>query len=203
MKLLHNPASPFVRKVMVLLHETGQLDDVEIVGVKTGPFATHADVKAANPLGKIPCLVRDDGPSLYDSRVICRYLDARAGGRLYPKGEALWSTLALEATGEGMTEAALAIVYESRLRPEEHRSAEFVAAQRGKIDSAMSALEKLWMSHLAGPLDMGQVAVGCAIGYADFRLTDWDWRAHHPTLAKWAKGFLAREAMAATAPFDA
>ncbi|MDC1198745.1 glutathione S-transferase [bacterium] len=202
MKLLHNPASPFVRKVMVLLHETGQLDDVEVVGVKTSPYATHPEVKAANPLGKIPCLVRDDGPALYDSRVICRYLDARAGGKLYPKGEALWSTLALEATGEGMTEAALLCVYEGRLREESKRSEEFVAAQKAKIESGMAALEKLWMAHLAGPLDMGQVAVGAAIGYVEFRLTDWDWRAHHPALAAWYDGFSRRPSMTATAPHD-
>jgi glutathione S-transferase len=202
MKLLYAAASPFVRKVMVLLHETGQLDDVEVVVVKTSPYATDADLKAANPLGKIPCLVRDDGPALYDSRVICRYLDARAGGRLYPKGEALWSTLALEATAEGMIEATLLCVYEGRLREEGKRSEEFVAAQKAKIESGMAALEKLWMPHLAGPLDMGQVAVAVALGYIDFRLTDWDWRPHHPALASWFEGFSKRPSMTATAPHD-
>jgi glutathione S-transferase len=202
MKLLHAAASPFVRKVMVLLHETGQLDAVEIETVKTSPVAPNPGIIAANPLGKIPCLVRDDGPALYDSRVICRYLDARAGGRLYPTGEALWSTLALEATAEGMNEAALACVYEARLRPEEHRSAEVVAGQRAKIDNAMSALEDRWMAHLAGPLDMGQVAVGCALGFISFRLTDWDWRAAHPALAAWFEDFSKRPSMVATIPHD-
>jgi glutathione S-transferase len=84
MKLFQSPASPFVRKVMVVLHETDQLDKVELIPTATTPVATNPDLKAANPLGKLPALIRDDGPTVYDSRVICRYLDNLGGGTLYP-----------------------------------------------------------------------------------------------------------------------
>ena len=140
---------------------------------------------ALNPLGKIPCLERPDGPALYDSRVICRYLDDLAGGRLYPGEPRLWETLTLEATADGIAEAMLAIVYEARLRPEEHRRAEIVEAQWAKVARALDAIEARWMAYLAGPFDAGQAALGCALGYLDLRGADRDWRAGRPGLAAW------------------
>ena len=100
MTLLGALASPFVRKVRVLLMETGQ-DDIAMQEVATTPVATAPEVAAANPVGKIPALIRDDGPTLYDSRVICRFLDARARAGFYPEAR-LWDTLTLEATAEGI-----------------------------------------------------------------------------------------------------
>ena len=140
---------------------------------------------ALNPLGKIPCLERADGPALYDSRVICRYLDDLAGGRLYPGKPRLWETLTLEATADGITEAMLAIVYEARLRPEAHRRPDFVEAQWAKVARALDAIEARWLAYLAGPLDAGQIALGCALGYLDLRAADRDWRAGRPGLAAW------------------
>ena len=104
------PCLAFVRKVHAVLHETGQLADVEVIGVKTSPVATAMDVAAANPLGKIPALLRDDGPAIYDSRVITRFLDARASGKLYPQAR-IWEILTLEATADGIMDAAVLMTY--------------------------------------------------------------------------------------------
>jgi glutathione S-transferase len=198
MKLMMAGPSPFVRKVLVVLHETGQIDDVELQSVTAGPGVTEAALKAANPVGKIPALVRDEGPTLYDSRVICRFLDSRASAGLYPdKG---WDTLVLEATGDAICDAAVSMVYEKRFRPEEMHHAPWIEAQWDKVASALDTLNARWMSHLEGPLDIGQIAVGCALGYVDFRHADRNWRAGRDALADWADRFNARSAMQETMP---
>ncbi|MET4128997.1 glutathione S-transferase [Roseovarius sp. MBR-6] len=199
MQLISSPASPFVRKVRVLLHETGLATQVEELPVATTALATAPEAMAANPLGKIPALLRADGPAIYDSRVICRYLDAKAGAALYPEAR-LWEVLTLEATADGIMESGVLMVYETRLRPEGARSEPWVEAQWAKIARALDALEERWMSHLAGPLDMGQIAVACALGYLDFRHDARGWRDGHPALAAWYEGFAARDSMAQTAP---
>ena len=193
MKLVYSPASPFVRKVLVCLHETGQLDDVDLVQVKTSPVATADEVASANPLGKIPALIRPDGPALYDSRVITRFLDSRAGGALYPQAH-VWETLTLEATADGIMDAAVSITYETRLRPADKVFDGWMDAQWAKVTRALGALEDRWMSHLSGPLDMGQVAVGCALGYLDFRHDARNCRQGHAALADWYAGFGERPA---------
>lgn len=199
MQLFRSPTSPFVRKVMVTLHETGQIDEVALVDAAGTPVAPGTMPVGQNPLGKIPTLVRDDGPALFDSRVICRYLDERAGAGLYPAAR-IWEVLTLEALADGVLEAAVLMVYESRLRPAELVYAPWVEGQWDKIARALDALEDRWMSHLHGPLDMAQIAVGCALGYLDFRHEARDWRAGRPGLAAWQAGFAARPAMQATRP---
>ncbi len=199
MKLISAVPSPFGRKVKVLLHETGQTDDVEISIVATTPVSTDAEVAAANPVGKIPALIRDDGPALYDSRVICRYLDDRAGGAMYPAAR-LWETLILEATADGILDAAILMVYETRVRPEEKRFETWVEGQWSKVSRSVAALNDRWMSHLHGPLDMSHIAVGCALGYLDFRHPDRDWRTGNGALADWYEAFAERESMKATVP---
>lgn len=199
MELYHARPSPFVRKVMVTLHETGQLDAVTLVPAQVTPTAPDAAAASHNPLGKIPALTRPDGPALYDSRVICRYLDDRAGGTLYPPAR-LWETLTLEATADGIMEAAVLMVYESRVRPEDKRFDGWVEAQWAKVARALDALEGRWLSHLSSKLDMGQIAVGCALGYLDFRHGARDWRRGHDALARWEAGFATRPSMQATAP---
>lgn len=200
MKLRYSPASPYVRKVMVLLHETDQLDDVELVEGSGTPLAPHVETVQKNPIGKIPALERPGGATLYDSRVICGFLDARAGGKLYPEGARRWETLTLEATGDGIMDAALLMTYEGRLRPEEKRMEAFVDAQYCKVEQACAALNTRWMSHLAGPLDMGQVAVACGLAYVDFRHGHRDWRTGNDGLAAWFETFCARASMQATKP---
>jgi len=200
MKLYYSPTSPYVRKVMVLLHETGQIDDVTLETMVTTPLAPDAALLSKNPLTKVPALERDEGPTLYDSRVICAYLDDRAGGKLYPTGARRWDTLTLEATADGILDAALSMVYEGRMRPEDKQMPEWIEGQWGKIERAVSALNTRWVSQLSGPLDMGQIAVGCALGYLDFRHDVRNWRKGNDALANWARTFDSRASMTATAP---
>ncbi|WP_442954409.1 glutathione S-transferase family protein [Pararhodobacter sp.] len=203
MLTLHqSPASPFVRKVVVLLHETGQLGEVTLkqaTGTPLEPGSLPVDI---NPLGKIPTLERPDGCTLYDSRVICRYLAERApkGPRLYPEAPRLWEVLTLEATAEGILDAAVGMRYEVALRPEERQSSEWLEAQWAKIARSLDALESRWMGHLAGPLCMGQIATGCALGYLDFRHDARNWRQGRPALADWQARFAERPSMKATVP---
>lgn len=198
MKLLASDASPYARKARVLLLETGQTD-VEVMDIQTNPMANVPELTAANPMGKIPALLREDGPTLYDSRVITRFLNARAGAAFYPEAR-LWETLTLEATGDGIVDAAIGIVYEKRLRPEELHWPAWFDAQWGKVERALDALGARWMSHLHGPVDAGHIAVGCALGYLDLRHGDRNWRAGRDVLAAWEKEFAARPSMLATKP---
>jgi glutathione S-transferase len=174
---------------------------VELVPSQGAPLKSGTSPIAANPLGKVPTLERDDGCALYDSRVILRYIDASAGGgSLYPTPPRLWETLTLETTAQGIIEAALLIVYEGRLRPPEQRSAEWVEAQWTKVARALDVIESRWMSHLAGRPDASQISVACALGYLDFRHAERDWRAGRRALAAWEGKFSQRPAMLATQP---
>ena len=200
--LHYSPASPFVRMVMVVAHETGQIDEIETVSAVGTPLEPGTMPIAQNPLGKIPTLERPDGPALVDSRVICRFLDSQAGGRLYPEGR-IWEVLTLEALGHGLTEAVLAMTYEARLRPEEMQSAEIVEAQWQKARRAADAVNARWMSHLSGPIDAAQIALACGLGYADFRQSAYDWRSGNEALAEWFARFSERPSMQATMPPEA
>lgn len=197
MRLFHSHNSPYARKVVVLIAETG-VKGVEVVAAAGTPIAPDAGVVARNPLGKIPALERPDGPTLYDSRVICQFLDDLAGAGLYPAGPRRWDTLTIEATADGILDAALLMVYETRIRPEAMRHAAWVEGQWSKIDRALDALEQRWISHLNGPMDMGHIAVGCALGYLDLRHAPRQWRVGRPHLAAWEASFASRPSMQAT-----
>ena len=199
MQLLRAGPSPFVRKVLVTLHETDQFADVEQVDVAASPIEPDSKLIAANPVGKIPALVRTDGPTIYDSRVICRYLDARAEAGLYPERR-LWDTLTLEATADGIMDAAVLIIYEMRFRPEDKVYEPWMEGQWGKVSRALDALNTRWMSHLNGRMDMGHIAIGCALGYLDFRHAAREWRTGRDGLAEWYKTFAERDSMIATDP---
>jgi glutathione S-transferase len=200
MRLYHSPTTPFGRKVMVLIHEAGLLDRVEVVGAAGSPLDPGSMPLDRNPLGKIPALDLGEQGAIYDSRVICRYLDNLSGAGLYPQGDALWPVLTLEATADGILEAALSIVYENRMRPEEKRFEPWVAGQWQKVQRTLDAVEGQWMGLLNGPVTMAHVALGCALGYLDFRMPDRAWRMDHPRLAAWEAEFSARPAMAMTRP---
>ncbi|MGC1504902.1 MAG: glutathione S-transferase [Sulfitobacter sp.] len=200
MKLAYSPTSPYVRKVMVLLHETGQLADVTLETRTTTPLAPDQTLVSSNPLGKVPALERSEGPALYDSRVICAYLNDRAKASLYGSGARHWEILTLEATADGILDAALSMTYESRMRPEDKQMPEWVDGQWDKVARACGALNTRWMSHLAGPLDMGQIAVACALGYVDFRHDARSWRSGNDALAAWYAQFDSRPSMQATRP---
>ncbi len=201
MKLYYAPASPFVRKVMIALHETALLGSVELLPVTISPVNPGEDVPAHNPLGKIPCLVRPNGAALYDSRVITRYLDSLSPKTaLYPDGDALWDALTLEASADGIMDAAVTMTYEPRIRPADKVYQPYVDAQWQKIDRSLTTLEDRWMAHLNGPVNMPVLAIAAALGYVDFRHSNRNWRAGHPVLAAWEAGIAKRPSLAATAP---
>ncbi|WP_298567113.1 glutathione S-transferase [uncultured Aliiroseovarius sp.] len=200
MQLIFSPASPFARKARMVILETGQQDDIELVEVMSSPTAPAPQLTAANPLSKIPALVRSDGPALYDSRVVTRFLDARAGSDFYPESR-IWDVLTVEATGDAIMDAGVLMVYENRCRPADMQFGGWMDAQWGKIEGALDALNARWISQLSGPLDMGQISVGCALGYLDFRHADREWRKGRDALDDWFAVFAARDSFKDTAPY--
>ena len=200
MKLYHSPASPFVRKVVVLLHELGKADAVELATVTTTALESDASLMAANPLARLPALERPEGVTLYDSRVITAYLDDLYRGGMYPADNSRWETLTLEATGDGIMDSAVSMVYELRLRQEAQVSRAWIEAQWGKVARGLDALDTRWMSHLSGPVGAGHISVACALGYLDFRHEDRGWRQGREALARCYEGFASRPSMTATTP---
>ena len=200
MQLYTSPTTPFGRKAVLMLMETGLAGQTTLHEVAGSPLDPGTMPVERNPLGKIPALVLEDGRTLYDSRVICRYLDDRAGGGLYPQGEALWDVLTLEATADGILEAALLMVYESRLRPEDLHYAPWVEGQWAKVARALDAIEAGWMPLLEGPLTAAHLALGAALGYLDFRHEARNWREGHLRLAEWGDVIAARPSLMATRP---
>lgn len=199
MELLSSAASPFVRKCRVVILETGQ-DDITITDVSASPMGGEARLNAVNPSGKIPALVRDAGPALYDSRVICRFLNDRAGAALYPEGR-LWEVLSLEANADAVMEAAVGMTYEMRFREAPGLVWDaWLDAQWVKVTRSLDAMESRSMPLLEGPLNAAQIAVGCALGYLDLRHDARGWRTGRDGLAAWYARFTERESMQATAP---
>lgn len=199
MKLYTSPTTPFGRKISVQILESGLADQVNSVGVAGTPLDTGSMPIDRNPLGKIPVLETASGV-IYDSRVISRYLDDLSGAGLYPAAPKLWQTLTLEATADGITDAAVSMAYEVRLRPEALRFPDWLEGQWRKISRALDMIEADWVPYLAGPVDMAQIAVGTALDYLDFRHGARNWRDGRPRLAAWAEQFLQRPAMIATKP---
>ncbi|HEX6012213.1 MAG TPA: glutathione S-transferase [Geminicoccaceae bacterium] len=204
MMLHSNPASPFGRKVKVLARETGLFERLEVHDVQTTAVGPDPTLLADNPLGKIPCLVLDDGTSLFDSRVICEYLDTLHAGprRMFPAGgEPRWAALRLQALADGILDAALLARYETFLRPEPRRWPAWIDGQLDKVTRGLDRLE-LEADRLTDAADIGAIAVGCALGYLDFRFPDLGWRERRPRLAGWFEGFAARRSMQETRPPD-
>jgi glutathione S-transferase len=199
MKLFYSAASPYVRKVMVLAHETGLVDQIELVPTAVAPTLVNAEVAAENPLVKVPTLIIDQGASLYDSRVITEYLDGLHGGRRFfpAAGPARWTALRRQATADGLLDAALLIRYEHMLRPEPQRWPAWTDGQFRKLRQALATLAT---EELGDELTIGEIAAGCALGYLDFRYPDEDWRAAHPTLATWYARIAERPSFVATWP---
>ena len=195
MKLRYSTTSPFVRKVHVLALEIGQIDKIELVKTVT----TDPDLGRDNPLQKVPAMELDDGSSLYDSRVICEYLDSRAGGKFFPPaGPARWTALRRQALADGMADAAVLRMMESK-KPENLRSAEWDKRQNLKVMQGLAALEA---DHLGPQLDIGTLMVAIVLDYLDFRFKAEDWRPAHPKLAAWHKTFSERASLKKTLPHD-
>jgi glutathione S-transferase len=205
MKLYQSSTSPFARKVKICADELGLIDQIEMLGVTQamttgGPLARDENIVKHNPLGQIPTMLLDDGAVLADSRVICEYLNDRAGGDLFPLDPAArWRALLEQSIGDGLIDAALLVRYEDTLRPEEKRWRRWNDAHIVKILAAADAIEQR-ASGFDARIDIGTIACACALGYLDFRFADLAWRKDRPAATGWFAGIDARPSFAKTTP---
>ena len=201
MKLHWSPKSPYVRKVMVCVHELGLGQRIDCVRTVAAMAQPNAVLMQDNPLSKIPALVLDDGSVLFDSLVICDYLDHIATGRLFPSpGTARWHALRWHALGNGLTD--LLILW----RNERERTAPLpalTAAFEHKTWACLDRLEDETPALAAGGFTIGAIAVCCALGYADYRFDALSWRSRAPRLAQWLAVQMQRPSLQQTAPSDA
>ncbi len=201
MQLRYSPTSPYVRKVMVTAIETGL--DRKIEKIPTNPWDPGSDLPKDNPIGKVPALKIESGDTLFDSPVICEFLDSQHhGDKLYPaSGGARWTVLKLHALADGILDAAVTRVVEGK-RPAELQSKDWLERQKKAIARSLDALEQS-MSKLDGEqLSIAHIAAGCALGYLDFRHPGDEWRKGRPRLTKWYEEFSKRPSMQATVPKD-
>jgi glutathione S-transferase len=200
MQIFFSPASPFVRKCMVVAHELGIAERIEKLPSAAGPVKRDATIIPKNPLSQVPTFITDDGQALFDSRVICEYLNATQSGQLFPAdGAARWARLTELALADGMTGAALLARYENVLRPEPLRWTDWTDGQLAKVRTGLEWLETAAPA-FGDRVDIGTIAFGCALGYMDFRFPDVNWRAEAPNTAKWFDAFNRRASMQATLP---
>ncbi|MBD9459879.1 glutathione S-transferase family protein [Pseudomonas sp. PDM05] len=202
MTLFHNPASPFVRKVRVLLIETGQQDRVALQATLPTPVQPDLQVVQGNPVGKIPALRLADGSMLHDSRVILDYLDHQhVGNPLIPRdGSARWRRLTLASMADGIMDAAVLVRYETAMRPVQKHWDQWLDEQRNKIRRSVAELEADAIAELASHFDIAAISVACALGYLDFRHPDLQWRLDNPKLAAWYAEVSQRPSMLETQP---
>lgn len=206
LSLYWGSASPFVRKVMVCAHELGLADRVDTLDSAASPIERDKRIQAYNPLAKVPAARTSEGMALFDSRVICEYLDALAheegdGSALPlfpPHGSARWTALRRQSLADGLLDAALLIRYETLLRPEPLRWPEWIGKQFEKVNDALDAMGSDLPE--ANALDIGTISYGCALAWLDFRFPDFDWRHDRPALAGWLTDYSERPAMIATRP---
>jgi glutathione S-transferase len=198
MRLHWSPKSPYVRKVMVCAHELGLLDRLELVRSVAAMRTPNARLMQDNPLSKIPTLVLDDGTALFDSAVICEYLDDLAGGSLFPRqGAGKWQALRWQAFGDGLLDA---LILWRNERERELPLAVLIEAFELKTRASLKQLDDEARSLGATPLSVGHIAVGCALGYLDYRFDDFGWRGIAPRLADWHASISARPSFRNTEP---
>lgn len=199
MKLFWSSRSPFARKVMVAAHELGVAQRIELVAVVVGSTQIDTTLIGFNPLGQIPTLVLDDGRVIYDSLVICEYLNGIGqGSGLFPKEQPCRAdTLTRHALGQGMTET-LVRLFGERKRNADPLQPTYVTAFRAKFARASDALERECGAWGNRPVDIGDLAIGCALAYADFRFAEENWAGERDSLHAWYRGFVLRPSMVAT-----
>lgn len=195
MRILFSPFSPYVRKCLVVAHELGLNDRLQLLSSNAHPVQRDAEIIRNNPLGKVPTFFSDDGQVLFDSRVICEYLNDLVKGPLFPaEGAKRWETLTMQALGDGMLDACLLARYEDVARPEALKWSEWRVAQLDKVETSLA-----WLcAHpeaLHGRVDMGTLTIGCALWYLDLRFPDLNWRDRHPAMANWYAEFGQRPSM--------
>jgi glutathione S-transferase len=199
MQLYFSPFSPYVRKCLVVAHELGLADRVQLLPSNANPVARDQDIIAKNPLGKVPTFITDDGAVLYDSRVICEYLDMLGNGALFPRsGDARWNALTLQALGDGILDGALIARYEDVARPEPLRWPEWRAAQLDKAETSLAHLSANPTLIAPQRVDIGTLTVACALWYLDLRFGDVGWRDRHPVVASWYAEHSKRPSLQAT-----
>ena len=195
MKLFHAAASPYARKVVAVAIAAGI--DHQVTLVTTNPHTSPPELLAANPLSRIPCLLTEDGLALFDSPVICEYLDNVGGGALFPPpGPARWRALKHQAIGDGIMDAAVARRMD-QARPAEEARTTLMTRNATAVTRALDLLET---EPPADHLDIGTIAIACALGYLDFRFAEEDWRTARPKLAAWAEKMNARPELSETKP---
>lgn len=200
MKLHWSPRSPFVRKVMIVIYEAGIEDRVALVRTPVAMDKPNLGLVPDNPLIKLPTLVLDDGTALYDSRVICAYLDALMGCGLLPADPALRLTAERrQALGDGFLDALL-LFRQERNKPAERQTPAWLDAFALKTKAVLAALEAEAPALQASRFDLGLIAIGCALSYMDYRFPDIAWRDDHPALAAWHARFAARPSVMRTQP---
>jgi glutathione S-transferase len=201
MRLHWSPRSPFVRKVMIVAHERGLVDRLTCVRTVAATAKPHAELMRDNPLSKIPTLVLDDGTVLYDSPVICEYLDSvDSAPKLFPDtGKARLTALRRQALGDGFLDM-MVLLRDERMRaaPSDKHVASTAIRKAAVLDSMEREAEDLART----PFGIGHVAIGCALSYLDFRFGDDDWRKDRPHIANWHAAFSARPSVCATVPVD-
>ncbi|ANN72873.1 glutathione S-transferase family protein [Bordetella bronchialis] len=203
MKLHWSPRSPFVRKVMIVLHEAGIADRVACVRTPVAMDKPNPELVRDNPLIKLPTLVLDDGTAIYDSRVICAYLNDLAGAGLLPaEPRARLTAERRQALGDGLMDVLL-LYRQERNKPPARQTPAWLDAFGLKVDAVLAALEKEAPALQATPFDLGLIAIGCALSYLDYRFSDMPWRDGHPLLAAWHREFSARPSVARSQPDDA
>lgn len=204
MKLYWSSRSPYARKVMAFAHEAGLASRLQTVRTLVSMTAPNKDLLKVNPTAKIPTLVTDDGLVLFDSSVICEYLDTLNGGeKLFPAASAQrWPALRWQAFGNNMLDNLVPWRNE-RLRPQGQQSPETLAAFELKIRNAVAALEAEAGALEQAKTGIGHVTIAVALGYIDFRFSDLGWRDGHPRIAAWHERFSKRPSMQATVPVDA
>ena len=200
-KLYYASTSAYVRKVMVTAHCLGLDGQIEKLDSAAHPVQRDERIARFNPLAKVPALQTPDGQALYDSRVICEYLDAYAGGRLFPaSGHERWVSLTRQALADGLLDAALLARYENQARPTEKQWNDWIHGQLAKVRAALAEIESQAPQLSRSPNDIGLIAIGCGLGYLDFRFPDLDWRASCPAADAWFAEFDQHPAMLATRP---
>jgi glutathione S-transferase len=167
------------------VRETGLVNRVQEIQTAVNPVTPNTELTGQNPLTKIPALTLADGTALYDSRVICEYLDSITGNKLFPQsGTERWHALTLQALCDGILDAAVLIRYEVAVRPEPNRWPTWIEGQRSKIDAGLVALEQAQKT-FGSQFGIGQVGAACVLGYLDFRFPEIAWRASCPGLKRW------------------
>ena len=200
MKLYYSPTSPFVRKVNVFAIETGL--DKQIEWVRTNPWQAEDILTAVNPLSKIPALMKEDGNVIYDSRVICEYLDTlHQGEKMHPGNEDRWEVLRLQALADGILESGILRFLETK-RPQEKQSIDWDNTQKDSVVRGLDYLEST-VPEWGEKLNIGVISIACVLGWLDFRFSHEDWRSERSNLSRWFDVFSKRESIMKTMPAEA